>query len=1230
MNIRHLFAAALTVCAATAVQATDIDQLRIYINPGHGSWTSGDRAMATIKHGPYNGTNYPDTTGFFESNTNMWKGLELMQRLVNYGLKFDPTLNQGNENEARRGAALDMNNNVVMSHVKLGPYPLDNGDDEAYNRNLYEIASEVERNNFDFFISIHSNAHVDGNNTNYPAFFVRGENSTASVEGSDDACRTVWPYAYSDEHQSWSNYSMTSMGIYYDIDFWSGDYLISTIDGKSYKGYYGVLRHGVKGFLVEGYFHTYQPSRHRAMNPDVCRHEGLGYAHGLAELFDIPTETTGELYGIVRDRYERFTHTYYNCKASSYDAYKPINNAEVILYRDGVEVSRYTTDDEYNGAFLFRDIEPGTYTISVTAPGYLPAEEDFCGPFTVEAAKCTYPRVYLTSEDYVPPEVVYYDYPDPAEGSNLLVGSTYEFTRTFTDKVSAAVKDKTVKRMIERNGYLYVLAYDADSVPSITVLNEGNFSTLAKVSVEGCEGTDRALADIQVTADGVLIGCSMELCQLTDDYVEDGETRGECNIYRWTTNAETGLPEGDPRIWFTTKMTGNLYRAWTGRTMSYSGTFDEGRMVLSSASWYYNKKIFFTIIDILDGTKSSESFSNKSEVCDYFNADDLGEFTFTTSPLNSGSFITESGDKEARQYTIDNMTLEGTLSTDLVDARSQQAGYFRMAGHAMMVAPAVDADGNNIGVNLLDITDGLDNAKLLTTINTEIDAKEGVAAATGRAEVETDDDGNITDMWIDLYLVRNGRFTRFTTKGVEQPVAIPAYAYDLEASEASGEADLNFNLSDDATAHIRIHNNATGNIVDLPEIAGVKGFNTYHINYDDYEAGESVWSVVVSNETVTTAKALWTDTIAGNGVSIDNNDASPYFGQAYFTLKEGDRGIKVLTPMLEAVNDSPYQSGLWDLTVGASCWRSCVLDDGTVLVSDWGDNAGGIYIFDPSDPTANRKELFVGTRNSSTGEITNDAGKVIGGSTSGMCPLGMGSDMVLYSFQEDYPSSSSKSMVGYELGTSRQISSEPELNFPTLAQYLINGNVNVVATDKALFLSQTRSSGNNARGVPVFIVADYDQNILYNSGADWESLNGGDGALAVSSDLTTMAVSDASETVHIMSITWEPTFTLTETASIDLNSGACYQMAFDRAGRLYVATRTYNAVFTVPQEAKDVVTDCATPFNATGGISAVSVDDGNAPAEWYNMQGMRVDEGNLSPGIYIRRQGNMVSKILVK
>ncbi len=47
-----------------------------------------------------------------------------------------------------------------------------------------------------------------------------------------------------------------------------------------------------------------------------------------------------------------------------------------------------------------------------------------------------------------------------------------------------------------------------------------------------------------------------------------------------------------------------------------------------------------------------------------------------------------------------------------------------------------------------------------------------------------------------------------------------------------------------------------------------------------------------------------------------------------------------------------------------------------------------------------------------------------------------------------------------------------------------------------------------------------------------------------------------------------------------------------------------------------------------GGVADVTVDDSNAPVEYYNLQGVRVD--NPANGLYIRRQGNNVTKVIVK
>lgn len=47
-----------------------------------------------------------------------------------------------------------------------------------------------------------------------------------------------------------------------------------------------------------------------------------------------------------------------------------------------------------------------------------------------------------------------------------------------------------------------------------------------------------------------------------------------------------------------------------------------------------------------------------------------------------------------------------------------------------------------------------------------------------------------------------------------------------------------------------------------------------------------------------------------------------------------------------------------------------------------------------------------------------------------------------------------------------------------------------------------------------------------------------------------------------------------------------------------------------------------------GGVEGIEADNANAPVEYYNLQGVRVD--NPTNGLYIRRQGNEVTKVIVR
>ena len=366
-------------CLAMTASAT-----KVYINPGHGSWGSNCRPMATINYAA------GDTLGFFESNTNLWKAFMLETKLKAAG--FD----------------------VKMSRRASGG----SGTNE-YNKALSTIVSETNNYGADYFLSIHSNAGPDGSDgsfANYLVLIYRGTTGSPTIKNSDKMAKASAARLYDIFYTTPKNknggggpepttyYSPSNPRIV-------GDY--------SFYGYHlGVLgTNNCPGFLSEGYFHTYSPARHRALNPDWCREEGIRYYRGIMDYFGKAKENVGYILGYVRSKTEKFSHTHYIPYPSSNDIYKPINGAKVVLRNAQGEVIKcncypyvkrmlknqdyYTTDHNYNGIFMFENLAPGKYTVSVHANGY----KDYTGTVTVTADKTTYPEIFLEKGQGTEPNI---------------------------------------------------------------------------------------------------------------------------------------------------------------------------------------------------------------------------------------------------------------------------------------------------------------------------------------------------------------------------------------------------------------------------------------------------------------------------------------------------------------------------------------------------------------------------------------------------------------------------------------------------------------------------------------------------------------------------------------------------------------------------------------------------------------------------------------------------------
>lgn len=748
-----LLLAIAAICAATTIQAVTADDVRIYLNPGHGSWGPNDRPMATIPYPNLPETGRPDTCGFYESNTNLWKILRMGEVLERMGVKHE---------------------NIMYSRVKNGPYPYVSGaeDAEIYNRNLTEIAREVDANNMDIFVSIHSNAATDGASTNYPLFLYRGQDKPSDGsayehnEGSYEMCDACWLPHYMDELDPQSHYSRTNKNIRGDWNFYGSTYQTTTSKG-TFTGYLGVLRHGTPGFLMEGYFHTYQPARHRALNPDYCYQEGTRTARGLCNYFGLTPEPTGYIMGTIKDKHIRINNPLFTYALGSDDQWMPLNGAEVRLLKDGQVIKTYQVDNKYNGLFVFEDLEPGMYTLDASCEGYEDLDAQYKGEIEVKANETAYTKIYLSTLGYLQPETFFENYPAPVQDAGLTMPESFEFTQN--DATLSQIQG-TVKKAIVRGDSAYVLVNNGMAA-NIYIVNPKTQQIVGQVPTDGLhvdtdnQGFYSPLNDITFTADGKLVGVNSVRCQSQDRFVDTGYKRGTLYFYKWLNLNEP------PTDWISTQNSASCYRGDMGQSFIISGN-SSNCTILTTAMNVSNSNLRVLIQKFYDGAVTNTYYSERnSSAAHPFSVNLAGEdYQLVLSArdenhlgndgkiVNAANFILDGSLINPHELTHPASTANSTdlanLSTDKLDVASKGISFFRYLDRVMMVAPTV-ADAQITGVKVLDVTDGFDAATEVTTLGTTLAQPKDYANAYIGTGAKVDNDK------VELYLFVNNEITRF-------------------------------------------------------------------------------------------------------------------------------------------------------------------------------------------------------------------------------------------------------------------------------------------------------------------------------------------------------------------------------------------------------------------------------------------------------------------------------------
>ena len=1147
------------------------DELKFYINAGHGGWGYEDRPMATVPFPgrsvtfmdyttSYGGTSagtqktalLPDTCGFFESNTDLWKCEALYSTLIKMGAKAE---------------------NLKMSRDVNGPYP-----QTSYARYDMEIskftnviAGEAEAFAPDLFISIHSDAGnasygTSANLDNHVLFLYRGTDEQGGdlSAGSRDIAYALWDKHFMDEIDYISPaVTRTSPNIRGDFDFYGTDIDITNNlhSGIPYEGYLGVLKHGYPGVLIEGFCHSYEPERHRALNRDFCRQEGVRLARGIGEYFNMLPETTGYIMGTVKDKNSTPPFTNYN---DGEDSYLPINGAQVKLYKGTELVDIYPTDEFYNGIFVFEDLEPASdYYISVVADGYTPLMSQ--GPFTVVANETTYSKLYMS------------------QSSNNSMSTSelgIDLTQEFVDRSIGVLEGKRVRRAILHDGVLYVLAVEENNnnAPHIYQINPHtqvataiSLAGVTDVANENNQGNHLySISDIAITSDGKLIACNQLQCQSDAAQVTSGNTRGTLRVYKWNSMS------GNPTLWFTSQSSANWYKADVGNSMVYYGSSTNGKLITTATTTGSSRGIRPINFTIHNGGVI-ETIFNRSE--SLISANTLGEDYQLTHTGRHRDFVVLDGSShvplELQVNTSEASSFRlGELKHD--DTKALGGNFFEYSIYKIYVTPFSSDNSNNTGIALYTANAGLGSAQAISATGTTLPAQ---ASSFTWADGYSDGDDIV------VYLLRDNLLSKWSITGssqqpVDKTTARGIYAYDLRSTQNS---DNSYTFQFKANYHSTIaqlvfydsDTHAEAGRVDIDNVLDHE-LNTITLTQSQIPGTSNQvlnWGVYLKAKDITSIEKLNSDDAMYNytrlGVTVDNSPESDYFGRLYLInwveRSSSSNGLWAFNQDHTRINSSVLRGG----ETYINPYRLATDPNGKIYIADWGDAHSGVYVASPGNLEGIFPQFFEGTRQTD-GLITNNGANVASSNIS-VAIGGSGANTKMYTYLEDFEKNN---VAVYNIG-------QPDGSIATswgtapsailqVSSVMLNGNSDIVPDNLGgTWVSQRRVKDQNLATTPSLIHVNEAGNINFNSGNDLPSLNGSPQAgFAMNRDNTILAIGDGDGVIQVYDITWSgntPTLTprTSFSTTVTNSSGEIQQMDFDWGGNLYVAGQNLG-IYSIP------------------------------------------------------------------
>ena len=305
----------------------------------------------------------------------------------------------------------------------------------------------------------------------------------------------------------------------------------------------------------------------------------------------------------------------------------------------------------------------------------------------------------------------------------LVVNSDITVTAHF--QVEPLAIKGIVKRAVQIGESTVVLTHENDGTPHLYKVVNGELEAeISQVGVEPAVAGYLSISDIAATEDGKLVACNYVKCTFPT-------ASGTTNFYKWNTLAD------NPTIWFTAQTTGNYSTANMGYSMAVKGTSSDAQVTITAFNVNTGTNdVRFTHHTIADGkyqySLGVESKTNRATVG--------STYELNASPLASANWIFDGENITPTEFVNNGVdraavTINASLDATLLGKKFNGATYFSMYGNHFMVAPYADTDGNLVGVRVLNITQGLNQATEATDESLDLTTPISATAAATAVKV---------------------------------------------------------------------------------------------------------------------------------------------------------------------------------------------------------------------------------------------------------------------------------------------------------------------------------------------------------------------------------------------------------------------------------------------------------------------------------------------------------------